>query len=66
MFEILGNIPSLVFIRHFINLFTEFANKEIALAILDLLFAFGSGYNTSTATDPEIPIDDDIQLCRTS
>ena len=26
MFEILNNIPSLVFIRHFINLFTEFVN----------------------------------------
>lgn len=66
MFEILGNIPSLVFIRHFINLFTEFVNKDIQLAILDLLFAFGTGYSTSTATDPEIPIDGEILLCRTS
>jgi hypothetical protein len=53
MFELLGNIPSLVFIRHFINLFTEFANKEISLAVLDLLFAFGNGSSTSTVTDPE-------------
>jgi hypothetical protein len=66
MFEILGNIPSLVFIRHFINLFTEFENEKISLAIIDLLFAFGSGYTTSTVTDPEIRVDDDISLCRTS
>lgn len=66
MFEILGNIPSLVFIRHFINLFTEFVHKEISLAIFDLLFAFGSGYTTSTVTDPEISVDDEILLCRTS
>ncbi len=66
MFEILGNIPSLVFIRHFINLFTEFENEDISLVIIDLLFAFGSGYTTSTVTDPEIRVDDDILLCRTS
>jgi hypothetical protein len=66
MFEILGNIPSLVFIRHFINLFSEFVNKDISLAILDLLFAFGSGYTTGTATDPEIRVNDEILLCRTS
>ena len=53
MHEIMGNIPSLVFIRHFINIFTEFVNKDISLAILDLLFAFGDGSSTSTATDPE-------------
>jgi len=53
MHEIMGNIPSLVFIRHFINLFTGFVNKDISLAILDLLFAFGDGSSTSTATDPE-------------
>ena len=66
MHEILGNIPSLVFIRHFINLFTEFVNKDISLAIFDLLFAFGSGSSTSTATDPETLISDEIVLCRTS
>lgn len=66
MFEILGNIPSLVFIRHFINLFTEFIHKEVSLAILDLLFAFGSGYTTCTVTDPEVRVDDEILLCRTS
>jgi hypothetical protein len=66
MFEILGNVPSLVFIRHFINLFSEFVHKEIALAILDLLFAFGSGYSTGTVTDPEIGVDNESPLCRTS
>lgn len=53
MHEILGNIPSLVFIRHFNNLFIEFVNKDISLAIFDLLFAFGDGSSTSTVTDPE-------------
>jgi len=60
MFEILGNIPSLVFIRHFINLFAEFANKDISLAIFDLLFAFGNGSNTCTVTDPETQTSDKI------
>ena len=50
MFGILGDTPSMVFIRHFVNLFTEFVNQDISLAILDLLFAFGSGSITSTVT----------------
>lgn len=66
MFGILGDTPSMVFIRHFVNLFTEFVNQDISLAILDLLFAFGSGSITSTITDPETYVNDEIVLCRTS
>lgn len=51
MSAIFGDIPRLVFIRHFINLFTEFPNPCIQYAVLDMLFAFGSGYTTSTSTD---------------
>jgi hypothetical protein len=66
MHEILGNTPGLVFIRHFINLFTEFPNLSIQKAIFDLLFAFGSGYTTGTMTDPSVPINEEKVLCRTS
>jgi hypothetical protein len=66
MHEILGDIPSLVFIRHFINLFTEFPDKSIAKAILDLFFAYGSGYTTRTLTEPEVAVNDENMLCRTS
>ena len=65
MFEILGNIPSLVFIRHFVNLFTEFPNISISAAIIDMLFAFGSGTTTGTVTDPVTP-SNESNLCRSS
>lgn len=64
-FKILGNIPSLVFIRHFVNLFTEFPNISISAAIIDMLFAFGSGTTTGTVTDPVTP-SNDSNLCRSS
>ena len=65
MFEILGNIPSLVFIRHFVNLFTEFPNISISAAIIDMLFAFGSGTTKGTVTDPVTP-SNESNLCRSS
>ena len=66
MFDILGDVPDLVFTRHFINLFTEFPEKIIAIAIMDLLFAYGSGYTKSTLTESEIDVDVEDKLCRTS
>lgn len=66
MFDILGDVPYLVFTRHFINLFTEFPEKIIATAIMDLLFAYGSGYTKSTLTESEIDIGVENKLCRTS
>ena len=48
MYGILGDTPSLVFLKHFCNLYTEFASNEVSKAILDLLFCYGSGCMTST------------------
>ena len=65
MHKILGEIPRLVFIRHFVSLFSEFPNQGIQMAVLDLLFAFGSGWSTGTTTDPKTPINSETPLCRT-
>lgn len=42
MEEILGHIPGTVFQKHFTGLFAE-VDENLSLAVLDLLFVFGSG-----------------------
>lgn len=47
------------------SLFCEFPNKRIQMAVLDLLFVYGSGWSASTVTDPQTPINSEIPLSRT-
>ena len=41
-------IPSYLFLRHFMSLFSEIKNFEIKFAIFDLLVVYGNGSMTST------------------
>ena len=64
-FKILGSTPSNVFQKHFTTLFSEF-NSSVAYAVLDLIFAFGSGYMRGTSVSPHMtPVNRDYPLCRT-
>ena len=66
MHKIFGETPSVVFIRHFVNLFTEFPNQGVSNAVMDMIFLFGSGWSTGTVTDPKVPINNETVLCRTN
>lgn len=48
MYALLGETPSLVFLKHFCNLFTDFNSPDVSKAILDVLFCYGSGFMTAT------------------
>lgn len=64
-FKILGSTPSNVFQKHFTTLFCEF-NSSVAYAVLDLIFAFGSGFMRGTSVSPHMtPVNRDYPLCRT-
>jgi hypothetical protein len=65
MYQILGEIPGTVFTRHFTSLFCEFDDSRLAMAVLDLIFTFGSGFMRGTTVEPMEPISDDYPLCRT-
>jgi hypothetical protein len=47
-FKVLKTLPSALFTRYFVCLFTEFERVEVALAIMDLLMLLGSGSMTTT------------------
>lgn len=47
-FKVLKTLPSALFTRYFVCLFTEFERVEVALAIMDLLLLLGSGSMTTT------------------
>ena len=55
--QILGEIPGAVFMRHFMGLFCEFENG-LAIAVLDLIFSFGSGCMRGTMAEPMEPVSD--------
>lgn len=57
-------IPGTVFLKHFTTLFAEMEDK-IALAIMDLIFVFGSGCMWGTFTQPMEPVTEEFPLCRT-
>jgi hypothetical protein len=62
----LGNVPELVFLRHFMNLFQEISSNSVTIAVFDLLFLLGSGSQTATLSEPEpVPVSDERPLCRT-
>jgi hypothetical protein len=65
MYQILGEIPGTVFTRHFTSLFCEFDDSRLAMAVLDLIFTFGSGFMRGTSVEPMEPISDEYPLCRT-
>jgi hypothetical protein len=54
-----------VFTRHFTSLFCEFEDSALAMAVLDLIFTFGSGFMRGTMVELMEPISDDYPLCRT-
>lgn len=53
-YQQMKEIPSMVFVRFFLSLFSELKNVEIRLAIMDLLLCLGSGSMTTTLTSPEV------------
>ncbi len=62
-----GMVPELVFLKHFMNGFQELFTESVTLAILDLIFLFGSGSQTATISEPEpVNVSDTHPLCRTS
>lgn len=65
MHQILGDIPGTVFTRHFTSLFCEFEDSALAMAVLDLIFTFGSGFMRGTMVELMEPISDEYPLCRT-
>lgn len=65
--ELLGNIPDLVFIRHFMNNFQEMKAESVCNSVLDLLYLLGSGSQTATISEPEyVNVSDQRPLCRSS
>ena len=56
MYAILGDTPSLVFLKHFCNLFTDFSCLDISKAVLDILFCYGSGFMTATLQTKSVSV----------
>lgn len=56
-------IPSKVFQRHFTTLFGEI-NPSLSLAVLDLIFIFGSGTTRGTFQSEQEPVNRTYPLCR--
>ena len=65
-FKALKNTPSNVFQKHFTTLFTEFCDP-VAYAVLDLVFAFGSGFmrGATAQLPPSTAVNRDFPLSRT-
>jgi hypothetical protein len=60
------DLPGVVFIRHFISLFTEMRRETVAVALFDMILLLGSGCTTSTLLSPEpISTSKERPLCRT-
>ena len=51
--KILGEMPELVFQKHFTNLFSEFKNRALVDSIFDMLFLLGCGSTASTLSEPD-------------
>lgn len=63
-YEIFGQIPGTVFQKHFTTLFAEMEDK-LALAIMDLIYVFGSGCMRGTLAQGMEPVTEEYPLCRT-